>query len=173
MASLKRIRFGVVFKGERPNSDLDFFRALDVVHAEGVEQDAMQFMMFTLQKPRRTVDVEHAMQGMQLIEFDGMPKIVTFERGHRYQTHPIFQTIQALSKHQSFWTWKLEIDGDQRRKRVISELESDLVNVVPECDKREPKKKESFHNENGDRGQPQVRDVSSPCAHGLQCIGMN
>jgi len=147
MAS-KRIRFGIVFEGALPTLDGGMFLGgLGIVEAEGCTKDGIHFMVMTVGKARKTTEVEQAIEAhnrsaaeaaISLVSYQGGPCVVTFERGHKFQLHPIYQTIQSASKagNAAYWAWGL-IEGKKRR-RVINELESDLVetSIVPNAPKR-------------------------------------
>ena len=169
MAS-KHIRFGMVFEGERPEcvvSGEGFFKLLDVVEAQGGRDDGKNFMILTLRRARRLVEVERAMEGIRLVSFENGPSIVTFQRGHNYQAHSIYKIIQKISASgdESFWAWSMVVDSDRKRKRVADELESDLVDasITPIAQKRASKKRELDEN--------QVR-ASSSFFYGLLSIGI-
>jgi len=177
--SSKRIRFGMVYEGARPAMDSSgFLKELGVVDAEGAEKDGQQFILFTVLKPRRTCEVQQAVdaynsgssEGIRLVQFGGeQQEVVTFERGHKFQLHPIYQTIRVAdaAKDGSFWAWSSSgVAGDvnnKKRRRVINELESDLVeaSIAPSAPKR-ASGKENHGSE------PQVM-ISH---YGLLCIGM-
>ena len=187
----KRIRFGFVFEGQRPDiGGQTPFADLDVAEAEGCEKDGRQFVVFTVCKPRRVSDVERVVEGLEgirLVSLDGGPMIATFERGHSYQGHPIYRTIQSLCANcdVSYWRWSLDHPQQNRKKRVISELESDLADAVilPAAEKRASKKQRQEDAECilplDDEGgvQRQVEPacpfrLPSSCYYGLLCIGM-
>jgi hypothetical protein len=150
----KRIRFGIVFEGALPALDGGMFLGgLGIVEAEGCTKDGIHFMVLTVGKPRKTIEVEQAVQlhnsaaeaAISLVSYQGGPCVVTFERGHKFQLHPIYQTIQSANKagNAAYWTWGL-IEGKKRR-RVMNELESDLVEaaLVPNASKRASGKENS------------------------------
>ena len=164
MAS-KHIRFGMVFEGERPEcvvSGEGFFKLLDVVEAQGGRDNGKNFMILTLRRARRLVEVERAMEGIRLVSFENGPSIVTFQRGHNYQAHSIYKIIQKISASgdESFWAWSMVVDSDRKRKRVADELEA---SITPIAQKRASKKRELDEN--------QVR-ASSSFFYGLLSIGI-
>jgi hypothetical protein len=175
----KRIRFGIVFEGTLPAlEDGHFLGGLGIVEAEGCTKDGNHFMLITVGRPRKTIDVEQAIKlfnssapeaAITPVSFQGGPFVVTFERGHKFQLHPIYQTIQSANQSgdSAYWTWGL-IEGKKRR-RVMSELESDLVeaSILPTAPKRASGK------ENSDAQvmtQPSEFLCASGC-YGLLCIG--
>ena len=190
-AMAKRIRFGFVFEGLRPDiGGQTPFADLDVAEAEGCEKDGRQFVVFTVCKPRRVSDVERVVEGLEgirLVSLDGGPMIATFERGHSYQGHPIYRTIQSLCANcdVSYWRWSLDHPQQNRKKRVISELESDLADAVilPAAEKRASKKQRQedaecilpLDDEGGVERQVEPAcpfRLPSSCYYGLLCIGM-
>jgi hypothetical protein len=180
VASSKRILFGMVFEGPRPAIDgSGFLKDLGVIDAEGAEKNGQQFILFTVARPRRTSEVQQAIdayndssaEAMRLVQFEG-ERVVTFERGHRFQLHPIYQTIRTAetAKDNTFWSWSSTgVVGDanisRKRRRVINELESDLVeaSIIPAAPKRA-----SGKENRGEEPQPQVMSPH----YGLLCIGM-
>lgn len=140
----KRIRFGMVFEGTLPSlEDGQFLGSLGIVEAEGCTKDGNHFVLITVGKPRKTSEVEQAIlayteAAITPVSYQGGPLVVTFERGHKFQLHPIYQAIQSANQagNEGYWTWGL-IEG-KKRKRVINELESDLVetSIVPNASKR-------------------------------------
>ena len=158
-----------------------FLNGLGVIEAEGCNKDGIHFMMLTVGKPRRTSDVEQAINaynsgaeggGISLVSFEGGLKVVTFERGHKFQVHPIHRTIQAANSagNGAYWAWGSAEEG-KKRKRVINELESDLVEaaIIPVAEKRASHGKENKDVEQ-QVNQPAANDFYS--IEGILCIGM-
>ena len=180
----KRIRFGIVFEGSLPSLEGGMFlNGLGIVEAEGCNKDGTHFMMLTVGKPRRTSEVEQAIEAfngaasagaaIRLVSFQGGPSVVTFERGHKFQLHPIYQTIRSANDagNAAYWAWG-SVEG-RKRKRVINELESDLVEsaILPTASKRASGAKESSSDAQVIR--PSESDFLSIGCCGLLCIGMN
>ena len=148
MVAGKRTRFGLVFDGTRaPAMGGEFLKELEVIKAEGCEHDGKQFLIFTTNKPRKSSDVLDAVntfngateEKMNLVSFEGGPEVVVFERGNCFRTHPISKIIQAaMNGDDVSWVWSVMMDSDVKKKRVVSELELDLVetSVRPSASKR-------------------------------------
>jgi hypothetical protein len=148
MAAGKRTRFALVFSGARvPAMGGDFLKELDVIKAEGCEHDGKQFVLFTTLKPRKAGEVLSAIHAfnatveekMSLISYEDGPEVVVFDRGNCYRSHPIYKIIQAAANGNDMsWTWSVVMDGEAKKRRVASELESDLVetSIRPSATKR-------------------------------------
>lgn len=124
MPSNKRIRFGIVFEGERPDN---FEHALDLKSIECCQHEGKQYCMLTTNHGKRVDDVLQIVNGMgiQLLPFDDASGLVlTFEKGHAFQSHEFYKIIQNAKAANDTTYW---FNGSVGRKRVISELQSDLV----------------------------------------------
>jgi hypothetical protein len=76
---------------------------------------------------------------MSLISYEDGPEVVVFDRGNCYRSHPIYKIIQAAANGNDMsWTWSVVMDGEAKKRRVASELESDLVetSIRPSATKR-------------------------------------
>lgn len=165
----------MIYKGSRPAiDDSGFLKELCIVDAEGAEKDGQQYLIFTLAKPRRTHDVQQAIEAYnsgldEALRFTQID-VVTFERGHGFHLHPIFHVIRKAqsSKSDTYWTWQNggdDANSNKKRRRVVNELESDLVeaSILPAAPKRMSGK------ENRDEQQQQQQVIPH---YGLLCIGM-
>ena len=58
----------MIYKGMRPAIDgSGFLKELCIVDAEGAEKDRQQYLIFTLAKPRRTHDVQQAIEAYNFL----------------------------------------------------------------------------------------------------------
>ena len=129
MATVKRIRFGLVFDGARPCMDGgDFLKEIGLVEVEGVQKDGKHHLLFTVCKPRRTLDVQSAIDAYNRRHGDVIREatVTTFERGNKYLTHPICQAIQRSDA--SYWSWSVVMAEDQ----MVNDLESTLSEAPAE-----------------------------------------
>lgn len=143
MGGKKCIRFGLVFEGPREPSG-EFLDEIGAMDAEGIHKDGKQYMLFTVRKSRRTTEVLQAIdsfnsskpadEAVRLVAYEpGSSLILTFERGNKYQSHPIYKIISGLGH----WTRSTVMASD-KQKRAITELQTDLVQdcIVPSSSKR-------------------------------------
>ena len=129
MATVKRIRFGLVFDGARPCMDGgDFLKEIGLVEVEGVQKDGKHHLLFTVCKPRRTLDVQSAIDAYNRRHGDVIREatVTTFERGNKYLTHPICQAIQRSDA--SYWSWSVVMAEEQ----MVNDLESTLSEAPAE-----------------------------------------
>ena len=132
----KRTRFGLLFQGTKPPSlDGEFLKELGVVKADGCERDGNHILVFSTSKPRRPTEVleavnafnEVASEKMNLGRFQDEPEVVVFERGNCFRAHPMCKVIQSAAENDAAWSWSTMASGEGKKRRAVSELESDLV----------------------------------------------
>ena len=132
----KRTRFGLMFHGTKPPSlDGDFLKELGIVKADGCERDGDHFLVFSTSKPRKSAEVLEAVNSFNAVALEKMalgcfqdgPEVVVFDRGNCFRAHPMCKIIQAAAEKDAAWSWSTMASGEGRKKRAVSELESDLV----------------------------------------------
>ena len=138
--TVKRIRFGLVFEGVRPPMEV-FLREVGMVEAEGIQKDGQHFIVFTVCKPRRVLDVQNAVDAYNRRSSDAIrlvpfcdATVTTFERGNKFMSHPICQAI--AQKDETYWTWSLVMAEQQKQtvadQQMINDLEASLDPAAPE-----------------------------------------
>jgi len=132
----KRTRFGLMFHGTKPPSfDGEFLKELGVIKADGCERDGDHFLVFSTNKPRKSAEVLEAvnsfnavaLEKVNLVCFQDGPEVVVFDRGNCFRAHPMCKIIQAAAEKDAAWSWSTMIDTEGKKRRAVSELESDLV----------------------------------------------
>ena len=130
MAAVKRIRFGLVFEGARPSMN-EFLKEIGITEAEGIQKEGKHFIVFTVGKPRRVAEVQNSVDAynrrssepIQLIPFCDAT-VTTFERGNKFMSHPICQTI--AQKDETYWAWSLVMAEQRAEQQMINDLEDSL-----------------------------------------------
>ena len=149
----KRIRFGFVCSSATPFT-IEMLSSLHVRSMECALSGERQFVIFTVEKPMKGVDVLKAITAecgegaLNLEKFqESEDLIVTFEKGQRFLQHPFYAVIQEVKKMPvgegetpKIWEWTVDgIPESLRHKRVVGELSSDLVDesIFPSAPKRD------------------------------------
>jgi hypothetical protein len=152
----KRIRFGFVCSSATPFT-IEMLSSLRVRSMECALSGERQFVIFTVEKPMKGVDVLKAITdfnagceggALNLEKFqESEDLIVTFEKGQRFLQHPFYAVIQEVKKMPvgegetpKIWEWTVDgIPESLRHKRVVGELSSDLVDdsIFPSAPKRD------------------------------------
>ena len=152
----KRIRFGFVCSSATPLT-IEMLSSLHVRSMECALSGEHQFVIFTVEKPMKGVDVLKAITDFNAGCVEGALKlekfqesedlIVTFEKGQRFLQHPFYALIQEVKKMPvgegetpKIWQWTVDgIPESLRHKRVVGELSSDLVDdsIFPSAPKRD------------------------------------
>ena len=129
----KRMRFGLVFKFAEKVGD-DLLNLLQVKKAEGCIKDGQNFAMITTVKPCKVVDIvkgiavfnQDRQEKLVCVPYADGPEVAVFDKGNAFREHAIYKVIEEMRNDASYWSWFLG-GGGAKKKRVLGELESDLV----------------------------------------------
>jgi hypothetical protein len=155
---IKRVRIGFVCSDATccPVS-ADMFPSLCLQNIECALSEGKVFAVLTVDKGVESSDVLKAVDEFNargepklLLEKFGdcQENVVVLEKGQRYMHNPLYLVVQAAKlsprtegEPQKFWEWTPESQSvkNMHRKRVVSELVSDLVeeSICPAASKRE------------------------------------
>jgi hypothetical protein len=135
-----------------------FLQGIGIKHIEGCSIGGKHYVVFTLHRARRASDIIRAVEEQNQISRVSL--VAVFDKGHAYHSHAIYQMINAARVSQmhvqpppvagefnvsvtvgseakplptGYWSWTASgvVDVSVARKRAVSELVSDLVEVDP------------------------------------------